>query len=219
MIKKTLFIIFYLFIFSPNQTYGYDDTKLFSGSIEFPCKLDYDLCLFYQGQKLEFESSKTSPFVQFSFLDSKNTQTVYLIITNGLTCCCTQQSNTVECLCVVDDKSYICYKMKGKREINEDEHQLLTWEISDHQLKDGQIPENSLIFLFEPSLIAGLKVQSWKPENVFRIIPTLVVAPTATADQIKRAMIIARLTAVDIDAIHAKATRNNATATILPVTQ
>lgn len=209
-----LFVIFCLFVFSSNQTYSYDDTKLFSGSIEFPCKLDYDLCLFYQGQKLEFETSKTSPFVQFSFIDSKNTQTVYVIITNGLTCC-TNQSNTVECLCVVDESSYICYKMTGKRETNEDEHQLLTWEISDYQIKDGQIPENSLIFLFEPSLIAGLKVQSWKPENVFRIIPTLVIAPSATADQIKRAMIIARLTALDIDAIHAKATKNNATTTPL----
>lgn len=215
MIKKIFFTLTSVFLLA-NLAQAHDETKLFSGSIEFPSALNFDLCLFYQGQKLDFEHSKASPFVQFSFVDSKDTHTVYLLITNGLTCR-TQESNTVQCLCVVDDSSYVCYKMQAKREAHADEHQLLTWEICEHRLLNGQIPQNSLIFLFEPSLIAGLKVQSWKPENLFRIIPTLVIHPTATEKQIERAMMIARLAALDIDAIHAK--NSNATQAILTAMQ
>lgn len=203
MFKKML-LIFSCILMIWNLNYSHNETKLFSGSIEFPCLLNYDLCLFYQGQKLEFEHSSASPFIQFSFIDSKDVQTVYVLITNNLTCC-TQESNTVECLCVVDNSSYVCYKMQAKREFfNKDEDQMLTWDICEHHLDNGQIPANTLIFLFDPSLIAGLKIQSWKPENLFRIIPTIVINPTASTKQIKRAMTIARLAALDIDAIHAK---------------
>lgn len=218
MIDKLYFKLFAFCIMLCAQTYPENQTKLFSGSIEFPCNLEYDLCLFYKGQKLDFESNSTTPFVQFSFLDSKDTHTVYLVITNGLTCC-TKESNNVDCLCVADTSSYICYKLQAKRELDEDEHQLLSWDISQHNLDNGQLPQNSLIFLFEPTLVAGLKVQSWKPENVFRIIPTLMIHPSSTMQQIQRAMIIARLAALDVDAIHAKSTLANPTNAILTAMQ
>ena len=112
--------------------------------------------------------------------------------------------------------------MQAKREYSKQDSQLelLTWTITEHHLPDNIIPNNSLIFLFDPNLIAGLKVQSWKPENLFRIIPTLVIHPTATEAQIQRAMVIARLAALDIDAIHAKITNNaNPTHAILTAMQ
>lgn len=222
MIKKMYGLIFTILALNCLQMHSLDqttdETKLFSGSIEFPYKLNYDLCLFYNGQKLEFEANNTSSFIQFSFLDSKYTHTLYFIITNDLTCR-TSESNNVDCLCVVDESSYICYKMQAKREIDEDEHHLLTWEITEHHLHNGQIPHNSLIFLFDPTLIAGLKVQSWKPENIFRIIPTLVIHPTATLQQLQRAIIVARLAALDIDAIHSKPTNINPTHAVLTAMQ
>jgi hypothetical protein len=95
--------------------------------------------------------------------------------------------------------------MQAKRELDLELQQTLTWEILPHHLINGQIPHNSLIFLFDPELIAGLKIQSWKPENIFRIIPTLVIHPSASVEQLQRAMIIARLASLDIDAIHSKA--------------
>ncbi len=198
-------ILFYMLLITAlhGQQFTIDETKLFSGSIEFPHKLTYDLCLFYNGQKLDFEGNNTSSFIQFSFLDSHKTQVIYFLITNGLSCC-TSESNNVDCLCVQDNSSYICYKMQAKRELNDDDQQILTWEILPHELSNGQIPHNSLIFLFDPALIAGLKIQSWKPENIFRIIPTLIIHPNVTIEQLQRAMIIARLVALDIDAIHSK---------------
>jgi hypothetical protein len=202
MIKKILLLLGCINLLCSNiQTSS--DKKMFSGSIEFPCTLNYDLCLFYKGQKLEVESNNATPFVQFSFLDYKQVHTVFLVITNGLTCSA-RQSNNVDCLCVADESSYICYKLQATRETDDQDHQLLSWQIAQHTLEDGQIPNTSLIFLFDPELIAGLKIQSWKPENVFRIIPTIVINPHTSSEQIKRAMIVARLAALDIDAIHAK---------------
>lgn len=203
MIQKIILSMLLLTALHGQQNCAIDETKLFSGSIEFPHKLTYDLCLFYNGQKLDFEGNSTSSFMQFSFLDSHKTQLIYFIITNGLTCC-TAQSNNVDCLCVQDESSYICYKMQAKRELDADDQQILTWEILPHELSNGQIPHNSLIFLFDPALIAGLKIQSWKPENIFRIIPTLMIDPNTTIEQLQRAMIVARLAALDIDAIHSK---------------
>ncbi|MFA5999270.1 MAG: hypothetical protein WC747_04595 [Candidatus Babeliales bacterium] len=182
--------------------------KLFSGSIEFPVKMEYDLCLFYKGQKLEIEQSKTSNIVQFSFVDSKETQTVYFIIAPALACC-TEEANTVKHLQLPKQCEYICYKLQAQRETTDENYQLLTWKIEDYELEDRIIPQNSLIFLFDPKLIAGLKVQSWKPENVFRIVPTLVISPTATVHSIGRAMMTARLAALDIDAIHGKTPPTN----------
>lgn len=182
-------------------------TKLFSGSIEFPCKAEYNICLFYNGQKLEFESSTNSNFVQFSFLGEKNIYTLYFLVTNGLTCC-TKESNNVDCLYVADEKSFICYKLEAKRESQKNSNDLLTWNISNYDLKQGQVPENSIIFLFDPSLIAGLKVISWNPENLFRIIPTLLINPTATKEELQRACNIARLAAMDMERIHEKSCCN-----------
>ncbi|HSW75538.1 MAG TPA: hypothetical protein VLG50_00690 [Candidatus Saccharimonadales bacterium] len=202
--KKTVFFLLSIVPIPQFITTHYENhMKHFSGSIEFPVQMEYDLCLFYKGQKLEIEQNKTSNIVQFSFIDSKETQTVYLIIAPTLSCL-TEQANTVHHLQLPNDCQYICYKLQAQREISDENYQLLTWKIEDHELENRIIPQNSLIFLFDPNLIAGLKVQSWKPENVFRIIPTLVVNPKATACSIGRAMMTARLAALDIDVIHAK---------------
>lgn len=227
MMKNIFIVVSILFLlFSPNirpdcsMIPSSNSTKLFSGSIQFPCKLDYDLCLFYKGQKLEFENNNTSNFVQFSFLDSSDTHTVYLVITNGLTCLA-EHSNLVEYLQIPQDHRYVCYQMQAKREyiMQESQTELLTWTITEHHLPDNIIPNNSLIFLFDPNLIAGLKVQSWKPENVFRIIPTLLITPDATIQQLNRAMIVARLAALDIDSIHSKKAASNSTNAILTAMQ
>lgn len=212
--KKFNFINFLLFLsLTLTQTMQNYENKLFSGSIEFPYHTDYDLCIFYKGQKLDFETNNNAPFVQFSFLDHKNVTTVYLVITNALTCT-TSESNNVNCLRVIDDNAYVCYKLQAQRNFEKDQEEL-SWNICQYTLPHNQIPHNSVIFLFDPTLIAGLKVQTFKPENVFRIIPTIMIDPHANIDQIKRAMIIARLASLDIDAIHAKPEKISTTTALL----
>jgi len=220
--KNTRYIILFLCSginlicshFFPPQT---QQTKLFSGSIEFPYKMNYDLCLFYKGEKLTIEQQSHAPLLEFSFVDVKETHTVYFIITDAVTCC-TEHANTLQSLRIAPECQYICYKLQAKREIDEDEHELLTWDIVDHKLHNDMIPQNSLIFLFNPKLIAGLKIQSWKPENIFRIIPTVLINPRATISEIERSILIARLAALDIDALHAKKTGPLATPTTAVLT-
>lgn len=195
-----------------------DHKKLFSGSIEFPFKMDFDLCLFYKGEKLAIEKHTTMPVIEFSFLDTKETHIVYFIITNAITCC-TEIANTLQSLQIMPESQYICYKLQATRELDEDEHMLLTWDIQEHTLKQNIVPQNSLIFLFDPKLIAGLKVQSWKPENVFRIVPTVLINPRATMHELERAMMVARLAALDVDALHAKTTPTPPATAILTAMQ
>ncbi|MCX5923305.1 MAG: hypothetical protein NTU89_01930 [Candidatus Dependentiae bacterium] len=215
MKKSYLSIIaIFLTIFQQTQAFLQDSTKLFSGSIEFPIQMDYDLCIFYKGEKLKTEQSINNDSIQFSFVDKNETQTIFLIITHSMTCI-TEESNTIEHLKLTKDNSYICYKLQAQREMQDDDHQILTWKIEEHALTQRVIPQNSLIFLFDPSLIAGLKIQSWKPECVFRIVPTIIAVPTATQKELDRAITIARLAALDIDAIHAKTTKNIPTQAVL----
>lgn len=195
-----------------------DQKKLFSGSIEFPFKMDFDLCLFYKGEKLTIEKHTSMPVIEFSFLDTKETHTIYFIITNGFTCC-TEIANTLQSLQIIPEHQYICYKLQATREVNDDEHMLLTWNIQEHTLDKNIVPQNSLIFLFDPKLIAGLKIQSWKPENVFRIVPTVLINPQTSIRELERAMIVARLAALDIDALHTKTTPTSPATAILTAMQ
>jgi len=175
--------------------------KMFSGVIEFPIKTDLNLCLFYKGEKLLMEKHNTMPWFEYSFYDVPETHTIYVIITNNISVC-TQVANTLQTLTICPENDYICYKLQAKRNPIEDEHTLLTWEIFDHKLIDNKIPLNSLIFLFNPKLIAGLKTQSWKAENIFRVIPTILIKSDTSKEQIERALNIAQLAALDIKAIH-----------------
>ena len=181
--------------------------KMFSGVIEFPVKTDLSLCLFYKGEKLPIENHTSMPWFEYSFYDAPETQIIYVIITNNLTHC-TQVANTLETLKVCADNDYICYKLQAKRNITEDEHTVLTWEIFDHKLINNVIPLNSLIFLFDPKLIAGLKTQSWKAENIFRVIPTILINPHASKEEIERALNIAQLASLDIKSIHGQSQSN-----------
>ena len=147
------------------------------------------------------------------FMTIQRTHSIYIIITDNLTHC-TQVANTLETLKVCTNNDYICYKLQAKRNVLEDDYTILTWEIFDHKLVDNVVPVNSLIFLFDPKLIAGLKLQSWKAENIFRVIPTILVKPDASQSDIERALTIAQLAALDVKSIHAQNQSNTASGII-----
>lgn len=176
--------------------------KMFSGTVEFSIKTDLTPCLFYKGEKLLTEKNGPMSWHEYSFYDAPETQTVFVIITNRLAHS-TQVANTLATLKVDADNDYICYKLQAKRNLIENDNAILTWEIFDHKLLDNIIPLNSLIFLFDPNLVAGLKTQSWKAENIFRVIPTILIKTEASPEDIERALNIAQLAALDIKAIHA----------------
>jgi len=201
MMLKLFFHIF--FIINSFFIVSYEDKKLLSGAIEFPQHMDYDICLFYKGEKLSTVNQKQRSIVEYSFLDQKNIYTMYLVITNSVECL-PECSNTLECLSVVQNQTYICYKFQARREYDENNILQLTWDVQEYILENDFIPYNSLIFLFEPRYILGLKIHNWKSENVFRIMPTIIIKPLISVEEIERAMIIARFAALDIDALHSK---------------
>lgn len=177
--------------------------KMFSGTIEFPIKTNFNLCLFYKGEKLFTETHSPMPWIEYSFYDVPETHSIYIVITDQVAHA-TQAANTLQTLKIYQNNHYICYKLQAKRSVMEDEYTVLTWEIFDHKLTDNIIPENSLIFLFNPELIAGLKLQSWKAENIFRVIPTILIKPDASLSEIERALNVAQLAALDVKSIHAQ---------------
>ncbi len=217
---KNKFILFVYLILSvqifSNQQPVFEQNnskKMFSGVIEFPMKADFNLCLFYKGEKLCTEKHGPMPWIEYSFYDNPETHGIYIIITDNLSHC-TQVANTLETLKVCKNNDYICYKLQAKRSVMDDDYTVLTWEIFDHKLIDNIVPVNSLIFLFDPKLIAGLKLQSWKAENIFRVIPTILINPDASQSEIERALTIAQLAALDIKSIHGQ-NQSNTTSTII----
>ena len=67
MLQKTMLIFYMMTTLVSAFELNTPETKLFSGSIEFPHTMTYDLCLFYNGQKLDFVGNNTNKFLQFSF--------------------------------------------------------------------------------------------------------------------------------------------------------
>lgn len=197
-----------------------EQQKLFSGSIQLTHKIAYDLCLFYKGEKIIFDPQIQDNSLDFSFVDDKSTHCIYVIITDAVTHN-TEHANTLQSLQIADESKYICYKLQAKRQKDDQNQDLLTWDSIEHKLEQNIIPENSLIFLFNPHLIAGLKVPSWQSENVFRLVPTILIDPQSSVAELQRAMVVARLSALDIDPVHRKKTTaiNNPTSAILTVMQ
>lgn len=193
-----IFLAVPLFLYPSNAI-----KKMFSGSIEFPHASTFsDLCLFYKGEKLKIENHGSMPVVEYSFFDSADVHSIYLIITKEVTQSI-QTANTIENLKILPNSDYICYKLEAKRDINLDQSSTLSWHIHDHKITNNTIPLNSVIFLFEPKYITGLKVQSWRAENTFRIIPTIVIDPSTTKKQLSQAIIAGQLAAIDINSVHA----------------
>lgn len=208
--KKLIHILAFLSCFQV-YTEPQDPTTLFLGNIKFPKALNHtDLCLYYKGQKLNTDWDKNNLSAQYSFLESKTSQTLYLLICNNVACH-TKLSNTVQHLQLTDEL-YRCYHLQATR--IHDEQQNVTsfsWECEECDLENGIIPDNTVIFLFDPFLIDGLQIHTWSKNQAMRLIPTINISNNATAQEIVRAMTVARLTAIDIDTIHVKETTKNKT--------
>jgi hypothetical protein len=201
---KNKIILFAIFLITSSSFYSNNSTKkMFSGSIEFPCYANFDdLCLFYKGERLKIENHGSIPTIEHSFFDDATTNCIYVIITKEVTHC-TQVANTLASLKISPNCDYICYKLEAKRDVNPQEGSMLSWSIFDHKLVDNYIPFNSLILLFNPSLIAGLKIQSWRAENAFRVVPTIVIESSTSSNEINKAIIAGQLAALDVNAVHA----------------
>ena len=207
-----LFIIIVTFFSSVQLFCGeqIDPTTLFLGTIQFPHDLNNnDLCLYYNGKKLETEWDKNNLSVQFSFLESKTSQLLYLLICDEVKYQTHPQNNTIQYLKITND-NYKCYELQATR-IYDDNEVLISysWNCSKCELEQGIIADNTIILLFDPTLVEGIQIHTWSKNQAMRLLPTIKIINSATAKELARALAIARLTAVDIDNLHAKESNKN----------
>ncbi|MBM17760.1 MAG: hypothetical protein CL947_01670 [Epsilonproteobacteria bacterium] len=181
-----------------------EPTKLFIGTIEFPANINNtDFCIYYKGKKLNNEWNQSKLSAEFSFLESQYTQTLYILISNNISYQ-TQDDNTIHHL-QLQDNFYKCYELKAQRSSHEESKSIcFSWDLSNKQLKEGIIPDNTIIFLFNPLLIEGLQVHSWNNNQTMRIIPTIKIKQTVQEQELLRTMTIAQLKAIDINTVHTK---------------
>lgn len=202
--KKLIFLLACVINFQLQAIEPLEPTTLFLGTIKFPEELNNnDLCLYYKGTKLATEWDKNNLSSQFSFVESKLSQTLYVLVCNDISCKA-DKDNTIQHLHVIGD-TYLCYELQATRIYDEqDNFTSFSWDSKEIKLEDGIIPDNTVIFLFNPNLVEGLLVHTWNKNQAMRLVPTIRILNTATSKEIIRAMTIARLKAVDIDTIHAK---------------
>lgn len=179
-----------------------EPTKLFLGAVQFPEHLEDNLCLYYKGQKLTGEWNKNNTTAQFSFLDSKYTQEIFIVICDNFSYQ-TSQTNTVQYLQTTSN-NYKCYKLQAYRSCDENNSAKCSWSVQEQELEKNIIPDNSLIFLFNPNFVEGLQVHSWSADHSMRTLPTIKIKNIQAKD-LARTMTITRLTAIDIDVLHSKA--------------
>ncbi len=196
--KKIFYLLMLCSLSLPSHTS--DSTKLFLGSIKFPEHIHGDLCLYYKGQKIQPEWSSNNTVAQFSFLESKYTHEMFILVCDNISYQ-TSQTNTVQCLQAADN--YQCYKLLAQRTENEQGFTECSWSVQKCTLENNNIPDNTFIFLFNPTFIDGLQVQTWNSDNTLRVLPTINIKSIQTKD-LTRTMTIARLTAIDIDLLHSK---------------
>lgn len=185
-----------------------EPTTLFLGNIKFPKYLNHaDLCIYYKGQKLKTDWDKNNSSVQYSFLESKTSQSLYLLVCDTIEY--TTKLNTIQNLKLTNDQ-YRCYHFQATRVHNCEEKLVhFSWNCQECELENGVIPDNTVIFLFDPYLIDGVLVHSWSKDQAMRLIPTINISSSATNSEIVRTIAVSRLTGIDIDTIHTKEKSKN----------
>lgn len=200
---KKLLYFFFITSYTLLHPSSDDQTKLFLGAVQFPEPLTYDLCLYYKGKKIPVEWDKNDKTAQFSFLESKQAQDLFILISDNISYK-TNENNTIQHL-QASTNHYKCYKLQATRSYD-DNNELsdFSWNVQEYVLHQAVIPDNTLIFFFNPSYIEGLLIHSWSKNNTMRLLPTITISPSITSKELGRAITITRLAAMDIDILHTK---------------
>ena len=205
--KKQLFLFTFFSMVTLSTAFGIDNKNksLFMGSIQFPEKLtDTDLCVYYKGKKIVTEWDNSSLSSEYSFLESKQLENLYILISENISFE-TDNDNTIKNLKIEDDRPYLCYKLTASRVIDEGGNPGdLSWNDEIMEIKDGAVPENTIIFLFNPDLIDKVQIHNWKKNQNMRLVPTIKIKKDLTSKELIAAVTIAQLKSVDINLIHEK---------------
>lgn len=194
------------------------------GTVVFHTDIDPDLCLYYKGNKLQIDLNYDKKqkrlgqvavqkdlvkIVPYTLHEAKATQRFHLLI-------CSQpqfasDNNTVQYLHVPENMAYKFYTLSGARKYN-DNHEVdgCLWSVTEESLLDDRIiPDNTIIFLFNADYVQGLEVKSWPLNSNIRLLPSIIMKKHIDPQDIVRAIIEARMIAIDFDTIHHRHIHNS----------
>jgi len=222
MQKKIILLIvlgmFQSLVSSASKLLEYEEpVALCIGDIVFHNNVEPDLCLYYKGNKLQLDVACDKQFlrlgqvavaqqliniVPYTLYETKATQEFHVLIASKPDFA--SDENTITYMYVPNNTSYKFYTLSAARQHNEiqgaDE---CLWNIREDSLPDDRvIPDDTIIFLFNADYIQGLEVKTWPLNSNVRFIPSIVMKKTISPDDIMRAIIEARMIAVDFDTIH-----------------
>ena len=186
-------------------SFDYEPVAVCLGNVLFPRSVDPDLNVYYKGKKLPidvFSKEKEVRNIPYSLEEKKSTQKIYMIICSE--CKFASQDNTIQYLYVPANVDYKFYTLSAARQYNENQEvQGYLWTVIEEQLLDDNIiPDNTVIFLFDVSFVEGLNVKSWSQSSSARVLPEIIIKKSANQQDLSRAIIKARLAALDMDTIH-----------------
>ncbi len=220
---KKIILFTFLATFSPvvpaqRSLIEYEEPKApFIGDIVFPMNIDPDLCLYYTGNKIQLDinhdkksqklGQPASPkelvnIVPYVVNEAKATQKIYLLICQNPEFA--SQDNTINYVYIPENVAYKFYTLTATRRYNPEANvNECCWTVVQETLSDDKIiPDNTIIFLFDANYVQDLEVKSWPLNSNIRILPTITISNNVMPDDIARAIIQARMIAIDFDTIH-----------------
>lgn len=187
------------------------------GDIIFHTDIDPDLCLYYKGNKLQIDinydkkskrlgqvlpKKELVKIVPYTLNDAKAIQKFHLLI-------CSRphfasDDNTITYLHVLPEMSYKFYTLSAARKYDENDVVVgCIWNVTEDLLPDDRIvPDNTIVFLFNVDLVEGIEVKSWPLNSNIRLLPSIIMKKTIDTEEIARAIIEARMIAIDFDTVH-----------------
>ncbi len=221
--KKKIILLTFLgtlgsLLAASNSLLEYEEPMaLFIGDVIFDTPVDPDLCLYYKGNKLQLDINHDKKSkrlgqvpvayelvkaVPYTLHEAKAAQKFYLLICSNPQCA--SDRNTIIYWHVPQNISYKFYTFTAARKYNDQgEVDGCIWNVTEEILPDDRIvPDNTIIFLFNADFIEGLEVKSWPVNSNIRLLPSIIVKQTINQDDIIRAIIEARMIAIDFDCLH-----------------
>lgn len=187
------------------------------GDVVFHTDIDPDLCLYYKGNKLQIDISHDKKskrlgqvttkkelvkIVPYTLNEAKATQQFHVLI------CCrphfASDSNTITYLHVPENVTYKFYTLSAARKYDEQGKAIgCMWAVVEDALpEDRVVPDNTIILLFNADHVEGLEEKSWPLNSNVRLLPSIVMKKTIHPDDVAKAIIEARMIAMDFDTVH-----------------
>jgi hypothetical protein len=187
------------------------------GDIVFNTEIDPDLCLYYKGNKLQIDinydkkskrlgqvttKKELVKIVPYTLNEAKATQQFHMLVCNHPQFA--SDNNTITYLHVPEDMPYKFYTLSAARKYDDNGEVIgCMWTVTEDFLSDDRIvPDNTIIFLFNAGYIEGLEAKSWPLNSNIRLLPSIVMKKTIEAEDVARAIIEARMIAIDFDTVH-----------------